>query len=140
MEMKQKSAGAVICRRENSKILYLLLKYSKEHWGFVKGHIERDEKEKEAIIREAKEETNLDDLTFIKGFKEKIDYYFNEEGEKIYKEVIFYLAMTDEKDIKISYEHIGFKWLEYNDALGLLSYKNTKEVLRKANELLISDF
>ena len=46
------------------------------------------------------------------------------------------LGKTPNKKVKISSEHIGFKWLTYDDALDLLTYDNAKEGLKDANEFL----
>jgi hypothetical protein len=48
------------------------------------------------------------------------------------------LAKTDEKKITLSHEHNDFVWLEYNDALKKTTFRNAKNVLSKANELLLS--
>ncbi len=52
------------------------------------------------------------------------------------KEVVFYVAKTETEQIKLSFEHIGFEWLPYDEALEKLTYKNAKEILKKANEFL----
>ena len=101
--MKQKSAGAIIFRKDENKVFYLLLKYEKGHWGFAKGHIEKNETEEETIIRETKEEADITQLNLIKGFKEYISYYFVYETKKIYKEVVFYLAETKQKEVRLSF-------------------------------------
>ena len=146
---KEISAGAVIFRREDSKIYYLLLHYTARHWDFPKGHIEEGEKEEDTVKREAAEETGIKDIKIIEGFKEWIKYFFRENynskknkkkdrKEWIFKTVIFYLAQTQTKEVKISFEHKGFKWLRYEDALKQLTFKNAKEILKKANDYLIS--
>ena len=53
------SAGVVIFRRENSRILFLLLHYPSGHWDFVKGKIEKGETFHQTAIRETKEETGI---------------------------------------------------------------------------------
>jgi len=143
---KEFSAGAVIFRREKDTVKYLLLHYESGHWDFPKGHIEEGEKEEETIKREIEEETGIKDIEIIDGFKEYIKYFFRrtydlkkEEKKKAawtFKIVNFYLAETKTKEVKISYEHIGYKWLPYEDALKQLTYKNAKEIFKKANVLL----
>ena len=56
------SVGSVIYRRENGKILFLLLHYVSGHWDFVKGHKEKDETDLETLKRETFEETGIKDL------------------------------------------------------------------------------
>lgn len=136
----EKSAGAIIFRREGSEILFLLLNYpgvqEEPYWDFVKGHIEEKELEKQTVIRETFEETGIEDLEFIDNFKKEISYVFEREGNKIFKEVVFYLAETKTKDIKISPEHIGFKWLSFLEAINLMRFKEPKKILNLANDFL----
>jgi len=138
----EKSAGAIIFRKEDNKIYYLLLhcpigpKAPKEDWDFSKGHVENGEKEIDTVKREVREETGLEGLKFIDGFKERIKYFFKWKGKNILKFVTFYLAETEEKDVKISIEHIGFRWLPYEKAIAQLTFQNAKELLQKANNFL----
>lgn len=136
----EKSAGAVIFRR-NDKINYLLLHYAGghhagAHWDFVKGIIEEGEEEKATVAREIKEETGIEDIKFIEGFKESISYFYKREKRLIYKEVVFYLVETSAQEVKLSYEHVGYEWLGYEEAVQRLTYRNARNVLRKAHELL----
>jgi 8-oxo-dGTP pyrophosphatase MutT (NUDIX family) len=139
----ERSAGAVIFRREGDKIYYLLLHYpgashraEKDYWDFPKGHIEKGEKIEETVKREVFEETNLKHIEILPGFKETISYYFKFQGKNILKFVTFFLAETKEKEVKISSEHIGYEWLPFKEAIERLNFKNSKEILQKANEFL----
>lgn len=139
----ERSAGAIISRKEGKKIFYLLLHYpgashraEKDYWDFPKGHIEKREKEIEAVKREIEEETGLKDIKFIEGFKEWIKYFFKFKDKNILKFVTFYLAETKTKDVEISSEHIGYEWLPYEEALTRLTFENAKEILKKAHKFL----
>jgi len=138
----EKSAGAVIFRKEGGKIYYLLLHYPsnakapREYWDFPKGHIEKGENLEETAKREVEEETGLKDLKLIEGFKEWIKYFFKFKEKNIFKIVTFFLAETKTKEVKVSFEHIGFKWLPYEEAIEKLTFKNAKEILKKANEFI----
>lgn len=139
----ERSAGVVIFRREKNKNFYLLLHYpalshraKEDYWDFPKGHIEREEKLEEAAKREVKEETGLEDLNFINGFKKTIKYFFKFQGENILKFATFFLAETKTKEVKISSEHKGFLWLPFEEAKEKLKFKNAKEILKKANDFL----
>jgi len=135
--MKERSAGAVVFREDKER-KFLLLHYEAGHWDFPKGNIEEGEEEKKAVMREIEEETGIKDTTFIDGFKEKINYFYKREGNMISKEVIFYLVETKEEKVKISFEHIGFEWVDYDDALKRLTFKNAKDILKKAQGYLNS--
>jgi bis(5'-nucleosidyl)-tetraphosphatase len=138
----EKSAGAIVFRREEDKIYYLLLHYQsgarRPHpfWDFPKGHIEKGEDVIKTVKREVEEETGLKDIKLVEGFKETIKYFFKLEGKNILKFVTFLLAETKIKEVKISWEHIGYQWLPYQEAIAQLTFKNAKEILKKANDFL----
>ena len=134
--MNETSSGAIIFRNSNHGRLYLLLNYPSGHWDFVKGKIEKNETTHQTVIREAKEETGIDDLEFVNGFEEIIKYDFQFEGELIHKKVIFYLAHTKIEKIMISHEHLDFKWLNFKESIQKVTYDNAKSILTKAEKLL----
>ena len=146
---QEKSVGAVIFRKENSENYYLLLRYKKKHWDFVKGHIDPGETDEQTLRREAKEETGIEDLKIIEGFTEYTKFIFKQYKELMTKEqkksgkpvwvfkiVNFYLAETETKDIKLSEEHQDYKWLKYDEALKQTTFKGSKDILKKAHEFL----
>lgn len=145
---REKSVGAIVFRKEGDQTYYLLLHYLSGHWEFPKGHIEEGEDEITTAEREVEEETGLKDLRIIEGFREYRKYSFrskynlSEEEKKkapwIFKLVFFYLAETKTKEIKISSEHQGYKWLPYEEAFKRLTFKNAREILKKANDLVLS--
>jgi len=135
---EQKSAGIVLFRNDSDKNEFLLLNYPQGHWDFVKGKIEQNETSYETALRETKEETGITNIEFVDGFEESVEYDFRFKKENIHKKVIFFLAKTYEKNIKLSHEHNDYLWLEYNDALKKTTFENAKNVLTKANEFLSS--
>lgn len=130
------SAGFVLFRDAGRKREYLLLHYPGGHFDFAKGHIERGETEKDAAVRELKEETGIDDIEWVDGYREKIDYLFRRHGQMRYKDVIFFLAKTRQKKINLSTEHQGSMWLPYPTAYEKLTFENAKNLLRVAEEHL----
>ena len=134
----EKSAGIVLFRNDSGKNEFLLLNYPQGHWDFVKGKVEQNETPHETAIRETGEETGITNIEFIDGFEESVEYDFRFKKENIHKKVIFFLAKTDEKNIRLSHEHNHYLWLEYNDALKKTTFENAKNVLIKANEFLLS--
>ncbi|MEK6972163.1 MAG: NUDIX domain-containing protein, partial [Thermoproteota archaeon] len=121
--IKEQSAGTVLFIEEDNEKKFLLLHYPTGHWDFVKGKIENNESLEQAAIRETKEETRITDIEFIKGFKEKIEYSFKFNGDIVQKEVIFFLAKTNTKQVKISDEHLDYVWLDFNNALNKITYE-----------------
>ncbi len=135
--VREASAGAVIFRKEKKSIVYLLLHYhfKTDYWDFPKGNIESGESEEDAALREVKEETGLADVEIIPNFKEKINYFYKRDADTVFKEVVFYLAETNKRDVKISDEHTGYEWVDYQTALKRLK-ENSRNVLMKADEFL----
>ena len=133
----EKSAGAIIFRDENGKRKYLLLHYSVGHWEYVKGHIENNETPRQTVKRETIEETGIKDLVFIPDFKEDIQWYFKHNEQLIKKFVVFFLAETKTEAVNLgSDEHIGYAWLPYDKAIEKVTYKSSKDVLKKAEKFL----
>ena len=136
--INQTSAGVVLFQNVSSEKLFLLLNYPQGHWDFVKGKIEENETLYETARRETKEETGISNIEFIDGFEENIEYDFKFKREDVHKKVIFFIAKTDTKKIRLSHEHNDYLWLGYNDALKKTTYQGSKNVLIKANEFLLS--
>jgi len=134
--IKETSAGIVLYRKENTKNLFLLLHYPSGHWDFVKGKMEKNETTHETAIRETKEETGITDIVFTENFEEWIEYNFKYQGKLIQKKVVFFLAETKTKEIKISHEHSGYIWTDYNASMEKTTFDNAKTILTKAEKLI----
>jgi bis(5'-nucleosidyl)-tetraphosphatase len=134
--LREKSCGAVIYNNNQEKTRYLLLNYTAGHWDFVKGNVEPNETEKQTVTREMMEETSINEAQFIEGFRESINYFYRRQGLTINKEVVFYIIESKTEEVKISFEHIGFIWLDYQHAMEKLTFKNAKDVLQKAHDFL----
>lgn len=132
----EKSCGLIVFYRDDDGLNYLLLHYPEGHWDLPKGHVEVDEGEKETALRELYEETGIKNVKFIEDFREKIHYFFKSEDELISKTVVFFLAEAKEKAIELSHEHKNFTWLEYEKAHEKLTFKNVKDLLKKAQNFV----
>jgi bis(5'-nucleosidyl)-tetraphosphatase len=133
--LEERSAGAILYRKLSAGNLYLLLNYPSGHWDFVKGNIEKGEMLKETVIREIGEETGITDVNFIEGFEDKVEYHYQRDGQLVHKEVVFFLAKTDTANVKLSHEHNGFIWLDFNSALKKLTYKTAQNMLKRIKDL-----
>lgn len=118
--------------------------------GVSQGSHEGKESEEDTVKREAAEETGIKDLRILPGFKKYIKYFFRQYKEKvsevdrkkgkiswIFKLVTFFVAETKTKEVKISPEHIGFLWLPFNEAVKKTTFKNSKKLLREANDFIV---
>ena len=134
--MKEEISAGIILFNDNEDRKFLLLNYPSKHWDFVKGKMEKGETTHQTAIREAKEETGITDITFVENFEEWIKYNFKYQGELVQKKVVFFLAETKTKEIKISHEHSGYTWLDYNESMEKTTFDNAKTVLTKAQKIL----
>lgn len=133
------TAGFIVFRRTQEGVKFLILYHRGTYWNFPKGHIESEENSLNAAIRETKEETGLgaQDLRIMPGFKAYERFYFRKQNQPVFKIVIFYLAETKNRNVKISEEHHGYAWFLYNDAKKILGkYQDSQRVLKQANDFI----
>lgn len=135
--LHEKSCGAVVYINNQEKTRYLLLNYAAGHWDFVKGNVEQGETEKQTVTRELQEETSITQAEFIDTFRESINYFYRRQGLTINKEVVFFIIESKTDKVTLSFEHVGFIWLDYQHVLDKLSFKNSKDVIQKAHEYLL---
>ena len=131
---EHKSAGFIVYKDNPRE--FLLLHYVKNHWDFPKGHIEKGENEIKAALRELKEETGIDKINIMPFFREVSEYYFKDETKLNHKTVVFYIGKISDPKVTLSNEHIDYAWLPFEHALEKVTYKNSKELIKKANNFL----
>ena len=135
-----KSCGVVLFN--SGKVL--LLRHSSissrggGHWDFPKGHIDDGETEIQTALRELGEETGIEQVKVVDGFRDTITYTFSGGQEQIGKEVVFFLATTKESKVTLSHEHIDYSWLDFDSAFSRLTYDNARQVLRNAIEFYVN--
>ena len=131
--LEERSAGVILFNKSKD-IQFLILKYPSGHWDFVKGNIEEGENEKETVKRELFEETGIDNLKIHQGFNKKVEYHYYKKNNKVHKIVSYYLAETNQKEVKLSFEHLDYKWSDYEDLMKSITFENSREILKKGNE------
>ena len=90
----------------------------------------------QAAIRELNEETDISKFRVIPNFRYTLGYKYTKKSKLISKEVILFLASTMVKKVKISNEHIGYKWTSSNSSVDQLTYSNAKNALLYAINFL----
>jgi len=88
------------------------------------------------LLAEAQKHLSIIDAHFIDGFKETIEYFYRRQGLTVHKEVLFFIIESNTEKVALSFEHIGYIWLNYKHAMEKLSFKNAKDVLQKAHDFL----
>lgn len=127
---RDKSAGLIVVNE--NKIL--LVKNPKNQWLLPKGHLEKDETEEQAAVREIKEETDID-VELIPGFREEDAYWFREKGELVRKEVVFFMAKAKNSNITVDNEELSdANWFDWDAGIDIASFDSVKKLLKRARE------
>lgn len=115
---KEKSCGTIVVNSENK---VLLVKHNKGHYGFPKGHMEKNESEVETATRETKEETNID-VVIDENKKYELSYNVS---PNIDKTVIYFIASP--KNINIIPQESEIKevlWIDIEEVTKYLQFAN----------------
>lgn len=116
----------------NPRIGKLLLLHRKLHWSgweCVKGRREESESDEETARREVEEETGITNIALtplrtVMTFKNKEDEVRN----------VVFLATTDAEEVTISFEHDDARWVRYDEAMELLTWPDSRELLRTIHQ------
>ena len=100
----EKSCGIVLFNSDEFLLIQHPAKSNGDegHWDFPKGHVEGNETELETAKRELVEETGIVNFRLFDGFRHRIEYNFQKGKEMVPKEVIFFLAESNTKEVVLS--------------------------------------
>ena len=136
------SGGGVVCRKKKSKIEILLLQLDNGRWCLPKGLVEKGENMREVALREVKEETGLKHLEIGEKLGQEHYFYFWKEDNTYHNKFVYYFLVeftgTEEPKPQKEEGFVRAKWMDIDEALELVKYKETKGVIKKAENLLIS--
>jgi len=135
--MKHKILTFIYSKKDN-KFLTLRNNPHPNHggdfWFVVTGGLEGAETHKEAAIREAKEETNLD---LIETFNLNWSSIY-EWGDELCRELNFLGFVEDVKNIKLDQEEVvEYKWLDLEEFIELIKWEDDKKILKQVLEKAI---
>jgi len=132
---REHSAGFIVFREGADGREYLLMR-DRRYWSFPKGHLEAGETELEAAHREVREEVGLDGAEPVDGFRHELRYML--PGKGIEKLAVYFAARCPNDPILGPAEVSELRWLRLENALPLLGFEETREMLRAAHEFLNS--
>ena len=159
------AAGVILYRGSltSGGIEYLLLQKPNEKWApakgsqnnelllkftnslitcaSLKGRLENDETDLEAALRETWEETGLVDQTDYEILNKQftITNLYQTRNNKS-KRVVYFVARVKDSNvaIKLSHEHVAFKWLSFETILALYTNSEMTRAIVEANEYLMT--
>ncbi|MDQ7822183.1 MAG: NUDIX domain-containing protein [Candidatus Eremiobacteraeota bacterium] len=138
-EERQISAGGVVYKKEGQRIkVCLIAKKDKRVWALPKGRLQPGENLEETARREIAEETGH--LTEVREKIDEISYHFYwKEANVFYHKTVYFFLMPviQENFYPRDGEVDDVIWLTLGEAYKKLTYLNEKEILRKAQKILV---
>lgn len=132
-----KSCGFIVYKAENNENFYLIIKSHNGDVGFPKGHMEPGENELQTAIRELKEETGMD-VDTIHDFRYQIEYPLPRVPDAM-KQTVYFLGKCTSDDIIIQEAEVASaEFVTYDKAIEKLTFEETKNMLKKANDIINS--
>ena len=136
------SAGGVLVRRLNGRWMLAAIRPAGKKpgtWALPKGRIDEGERGEEAALREVAEETGAHGRSL--GKLGDVRYWFNWEGERVFKVVSFFLVRYESGklgDIPPAFRHEveEVRWLPLDDAPRVLAYQGERKMAERARAVL----
>jgi 8-oxo-dGTP pyrophosphatase MutT (NUDIX family) len=139
------SAGGVLVRRLRGRWMMAAIRPQRQGpavWALPKGHIDEGERGEATALREVREETGVEGRSL--GKLGDVRYWFNWDGERIFKVVSFFLVGYERGrlgDLSEAFRHevAEVRWVPLEEAPSLLTYGGERDMARKAWERLTED-
>ena len=139
------SAGGALVRRLDGRWMVAAIRPAGKKpglWALPKGRIDAGERAEETAVREVAEETGAHGRSL--GKLGDVRYWFNWEGERVFKVVSFFLVRYEGGrlgDVPEAFRHevAEVRWLPLEEAPRLLAYGGEKDMARKARERLAEE-
>ena len=139
---EQTSAGGVAYREVDESIEIAVILTNPEHrWQLPKGMIDPGETTEQAALREVREEAGIE--TELIAPIDQTEYWFMADRDgvrtRFHKHVHWFLLRYISGDVsEHDHEVAESRWAAVDEALELLVFKNEREVVEKAVEMIRS--
>jgi 8-oxo-dGTP pyrophosphatase MutT (NUDIX family) len=136
---KDFSAGGVVVRGREVIVIVPKRRGSQggDVLGLPKGHLDGDETEIEAAVREVREETGVIAEPVAK--LGEIRYSYEHRGQPIDKRVVFYLLEYRSGELAHDHEIEQVRWMPLEEAVRSLTYSGEREMVARALSRRASD-
>jgi 8-oxo-dGTP pyrophosphatase MutT (NUDIX family) len=139
------SAGGVLVRRLDGRWVMAAIRPQGKKpgvWALPKGRIEPGDTGEATALREVAEETGAHGRSL--GKLGDVRYWFNWEGERVFKVVSFFLVRYEGGrlgDLPAEFRHevAETRWLPLDEAPSLLAYGGERDMARKAASRLADE-
>ncbi len=133
------SAGAVICRKDPNSWEVLVIRDMKGNLTFPKGLIEKGESAVDTAVREAHEETGIENI-FLKDTLPNVRYIYKRGGTVIHKTVRYFLFTYEGKESLRPQQEEGISevlWVPLSAAINSIGYpKSNTKLLTESIKIL----
>ncbi len=139
------SAGGVVFRRPQPQastgdVRILLLQHEAGKWMLPKGTIEAGETPEAVALREVAEETGLRNVRIVRDLGEERYLFFWKTEDTYYDKTVHYYLMEflggEEACPQREEGFVRCDWVSVGEALDRIKYKETREVVRRAEAAL----
>lgn len=136
----QISAGGVAFHKKGSKIFVALISVGDaRRWQLPKGIVGAHEASEAAALREVREEAGVTTELVEQIDKVEYWYYSTDRGQRVrfHKFVHFYLLRYKSGDVSDHDSEVNeARWIEIDEAIGMLAFDSEKKVVRRAKEMI----
>jgi dATP pyrophosphohydrolase len=122
-------------RSPSGCIEYAIFKKGEDYWQGIAGGVEEGETFTEAAKREAWEEGRIPGTASFIPLDTVASFSFDNRLITQYA----FAVVLQKKYVRLSDEHTEYRWLSYEQALGLLKWDSDKAALRELNDKLSTD-
>jgi 8-oxo-dGTP pyrophosphatase MutT (NUDIX family) len=132
------SYGVIPIYRSDNDLKFLLIQGKDTNdWSFPKGHLEPDEKPTQTALRELREETGINKIELIPDLSFRDEYEYKEKEQIFHKAVTLFVGFVDNLNVITQPEEIeGHQWVNYDQAIAILSFNSQKKILKKVLEFI----
>lgn len=137
---RARSAGGVVFRRTGDALQILVLQHEGGKWMLPKGTIERGETPEAVALREVREETGLSNVRVVADLGEERYSFFWRTEDTFYDKTVHYFLLEflggEEPAPQREEGFVAAEWVGVDEAMARIKYKETREIVRRAREVL----
>ncbi len=122
--------------RGGDRTRFLLVQHNAGHWSFPKGHAQIGETAAEAALRELQEETGIADVELLtdRVFVEQYRKPAHDDPTTVVDKVVqYYIGLVRNPQTQAQLSEVReCRWSDFEEAEALITYDESRKVLREA--------